>query len=64
MRSNGQERRVTYPELWAEACRRGAALRELGLGKGDRVALILPEPDEFVLSFIGALAAGLVAVPM
>jgi fatty-acyl-CoA synthase len=64
VRSNGQERRVTYPELWAEACRRGAALRELGLGKGDRVALILPEPDEFVLSFIGALAAGLVAVPM
>ena len=64
VRTNGQERRVTYPELWAEASRRGAAMRSLGLRKGERIALILPEPDEFVLSFIGALAAGLVAVPM
>ncbi len=64
VRTNGQERRVTYPELWAEASRRARALRALGLAKGDRVALILPEPDEFVLSFVGALTAGLVAVPM
>jgi len=64
VRTNGQERRVTYPELWAEASRRARALQALGLAKGDRVALILPEPDEFVLSFVGALTAGLVAVPM
>ncbi|WP_338046767.1 fatty acyl-AMP ligase [Polyangium spumosum] len=64
MRTNGQERRVAYPDLWAEASRRARALRALGLAKGDRVALILPEPDEFVLSFVGALTAGLVAVPM
>ncbi|MDI3285419.1 fatty acyl-AMP ligase [Polyangium sp. 15x6] len=64
VRTNGQERRVAYPELWAEASRRARALQALGLSKGDRVALILPEPDEFVLSFIGALTAGLVAVPM
>jgi fatty-acyl-CoA synthase len=64
VRTNGAEKRVTYPDLWAEASRRGAALRALGLEKGDRVALVLPEPDEFVLSFIGALTAGIVAVPM
>ncbi|MDI1482403.1 fatty acyl-AMP ligase [Polyangium sp. y55x31] len=64
VRTNGQERRVAYPELWAEASRRARALQALGLSKGDRVALILPEPDEFVLSFVGALTAGLVAVPM
>jgi len=64
VRTNGQERRVAYPELWEEASRRARALRALGLQKGDRVALILPEPDEFVLSFVGALTAGLVAVPM
>jgi fatty-acyl-CoA synthase len=64
VRTNGAEKRVTYPDLWAEASRRGAALRALGLDKGDRVALVLPEPDEFVLSFVGALTAGIVAVPM
>ncbi len=64
MRANGEERRVTYPQLWIEARRRAHALRALGLEKGDRVALILPEPDEFVLTFIAALTAGVVAVPM
>ena len=64
MRASGEERRVTYPDLWVETRRRAHALRALGLEKGDRVALILPEPDEFVLTFIAALAAGIVAVPM
>lgn len=64
VRTSGEERRVSFPELWVEAKRRGRAMLELGLKKGDRVALVLPEPDEFVLSFIGALTAGIVAVPM
>lgn len=64
VRTNGQERRVSYTELWGEAAGRAKALRELGWMKGDRIGLILPEPDEFVLSFMGALVAGLVAVPM
>lgn len=64
MRASGEERRVSYPDLWVEARRRAHALRALGLEKGDRVALILPEPDEFVLTFIAALTAGVVAVPM
>lgn len=64
VRTNASIRTVSYTELWAEARRRARALRELGLQKGDRVALILPEPDDFVLTFIGALTAGLVAVPM
>ena len=64
LRANGEERRVSYPDLWVEARRRANALLALGLQKGDRVALILPEPDEFVLTFIAALTAGVVAVPM
>ncbi|HVY44316.1 MAG TPA: fatty acyl-AMP ligase [Minicystis sp.] len=64
VRANGQELAVSYPDLWVEAKRRAFALAALGLKKGDRVALILPEPDEFVLTFIGALAGGFVAVPM
>ncbi|HSN96820.1 MAG TPA: fatty acyl-AMP ligase [Candidatus Nanopelagicales bacterium] len=64
VRSNHQELTVSYPELWLEARRRAHALRRMGLERGDRVALILPDPDEFVLTFLGALTAGIVAVPM
>ena len=64
VRAAGEERIVSYPDLWMEARRRAHALLSLGLQRGDRVALILPEPDEFVLTFMGALTAGLVAVPI
>jgi fatty-acyl-CoA synthase len=64
VRANGEERRVSFPDLWAIACQRARALEALGLRRGDRVALVLPEPDEFVLTFMGALVGGIVAVPM
>jgi fatty-acyl-CoA synthase len=64
VRGAGAERVVTFPDLWLEARRRAHALLSLGLQRGDRVALVLPEPDEFVLTFIGALTAGVVAVPI
>ena len=64
VRANGQERVVSFPDLWLEARRRAHALSSLGLRKGDRVALILPEPDEFVLTFMAALTLGAAAVPI
>ncbi len=64
VRATGEERRVSFPDLWAQARQRARALYALGLKKGDRVALVLPEPDEFVLTFMGCLTAGIVAVPM
>ena len=64
VRANGEERVVSYAELWTEARRRAHAFAQQGLQRGDRIALILPEPDEFILTFIGALTAGLVAVPI
>jgi len=64
VRMDGTERVVSYPDLWKWACQRAGRFHELGLKQGDRVALILPEPDSFVLAFIGALTAGLVPVPM
>lgn len=35
-----------------------------GLVRGDRVAMILSQPEDFVVTYLGALMAGLVAVPM
>src|ERR1700682_3433538 len=46
VRAAGEERVVRYPELWLEARRRAHALAAIGLQRGNRVALILPEPDE------------------
>jgi len=64
VRAAGEERVVGYPDLWLEARRRAHAMAAIGLQRGDRVALILPEPDEFILTFIAALAGGFVAVPI
>lgn len=62
--SDGTERRISFPELWGYACQRAHRLHQLGLKKGDRVAIILPETDSFILNFIGAVAGGIVPVPM
>ncbi len=59
-----KERYFAYEELEAEAHRRAAFLIDRGLKKGDRVALVIPEPHEFVLTFLGASVAGLVPVPI
>ena len=58
------ERYYRYEKMEAEALRRAKKLAELGLVKGDRVALVLPEPHEFVLTFLGAVFAGVVPVPI
>lgn len=59
-----QERYFGYEELLAEAERRGAHLQAMGLRKGDRAALVVGEPHEFVLSFLACVVAGVVPVPI
>ena len=60
----GEERYLGFRTLVKEARRYGRLLRELGLKKGDRVALVIPEADEFVLAFLGAATAGILPVPL
>ncbi len=59
-----EERYFPYAAMRAEAERRAAFLAAAGLQKGDRVALLLPENHEFVLTFLGASVGGFVPVPM
>ena len=54
---------LTYAELNATATRFGGGLMRLGLGKGDRVALVMPNCPQFVIAFYGTLKAGGVVVP-
>ncbi|MGI9149479.1 MAG: long-chain-fatty-acid--CoA ligase [Chloroflexota bacterium] len=50
--------RLSYAHVWAEAQRFAAALAELGLQKGDRVALMLPNCPQYVIAYYGTLRAG------
>ena len=46
------------------SARFAGALQALGPGKGDRVALILPDNQDFVFAFLGAVRVGIVPVPI
>ncbi len=61
---DGSETMFTFVELEAEVMRRGRWLLALGLTKGDRAAFIVPSPLDFVLTFLGATAVGIVPVPL
>jgi fatty-acyl-CoA synthase len=55
---------LTFPELRDATATAAAGLTALGLERGDRVGLVLVEPDEFVVVFLAALRLGIVPVPM
>jgi O-succinylbenzoic acid--CoA ligase len=60
----GPERSMTYAELSAAAVEASRALQALGVGGGDRVALALTAPEEFVIALHGCLLLGAIAVPI
>src|SRR5262245_55818763 len=64
VRPDGSERSLSFADIHAEVMRRAAHFAARGLEKGDRLALVIPDGDEFVLSFLGAICAGVVPVPM
>ncbi|NIK78107.1 long-chain acyl-CoA synthetase [Paenibacillus castaneae] len=53
---------LTYRELHADAVRLAAGLVSLGVAKGDRVAIMLPNCPQAVIAFYGVLLAGAVVV--
>jgi acyl-CoA synthetase (AMP-forming)/AMP-acid ligase II len=57
-------RRLTYDELNARANRVANGLRGIGVGEGDRVALLLMNGAEFVESFYAVGKIGAVNVPL
>ena len=58
MRTSAEERKVSFPELWREAKRRGRAMLELGLKKGDRVATLCWNHHAHLEAYFGIPAAG------
>ncbi len=61
---DASEASFSYTAIERASARYGGAMQALGLQKGDRVALILPTNEDFVLSFLGAIRAGIIPVPI
>ena len=59
-----ERRRVTWAQLAAESAEVAAGLSTRGVFAGHRVAILLANRIEFVTTYLGALGAGLVAVPL
>ncbi len=54
----------SYADIERISARYAGALQAMGLRKGDRIALILPNNDDFLFAFFGAARAGIVPVPI
>ena len=54
----GDRRSITYAELLTEVCRCANALRELGVGRGDRVAIYMPMILELPIAMLACTRIG------
>ena len=62
--AEGATRTLTYGELFLEVNRAANAMRELGVTKGDRVALFMPMCPELVVAFFAIIKLGAVVLPL
>jgi amino acid adenylation domain-containing protein len=60
----GHDRQISYGQLASGALRIAGHLRELGVQRGDAVAVALPRGVEQVMAILGVLALGAVYVPI
>ena len=54
---------ISYARLYQDVIRFAASLQGLGVQKGDRVALFLPNCPQFAIAFLAAAQIGAIAVP-
>ena len=57
----GDTRTITYADLLRDVCRAANALTELGVGKGDRVAIYMPMIPETVVTMLACARLGATA---
>ena len=60
----GTQATLTFSEVDTQAEALAASLASLGVGAGDRVALVLPACPEFVVSVFAAAKLGAMVVPL
>ena len=54
----GDARTITYQELLDDVCRTANALKELGIGRGDRVAIYMPMIPELPIAMLACTRIG------
>ncbi len=59
-----QGKRFTYKELKERAEQAAGSMQALGIGKGDHVAILMPNGEEWLSLFYGAALIGAVTVPV
>lgn len=64
LRADGAVRHYTYIELERAACRLANVLRAHGVERGDRVAVLLPQTPETVLTHLASYKLGAIVVPL
>jgi fatty-acyl-CoA synthase len=55
---------ITYAELLARARGMALALERMGIGPGDRVAIVSPNSARFLIAFFGVIGYGRILVPV
>lgn len=60
---DGHERRLTYSDVARLSNRMANALSQAGVGKGDRVIVMLPRIPEWQIAMVGCLKLGAVPIP-
>src|SRR5690349_15534315 len=60
----GERETLTFADLAALTARTAALLRELGLGREDRVLMVLDDTPVFHATFLGAIRIGAVPIPV
>ena len=58
------EQTVSYAELLHSINKLANALIRFGVNKGDRVAIIMPNRPEFIISYLAAIRIGAIAVTL
>jgi len=61
---DGRHAAMTYGELSAQSASLANGLEDLGLGRGDRVALLLPQGFDTVVSHVAIYKLGAIALPL
>ncbi|OJV91187.1 MAG: acyl-CoA synthetase [Gammaproteobacteria bacterium 39-13] len=60
----GEEKIITYGELYTEAKRVANGLHEYGIGEGETIAIMLPTCEDFFYTFFGVLLLAAIPVPI
>ncbi|MGE5824371.1 MAG: AMP-binding protein [Bacteroidota bacterium] len=61
---DGARRDLSYAELNREVCRFAGGLRTLGLGRGDVIAVYMPNVPEAVVAMLAAAKIGAIVMPL